>query len=104
MTDTNARDGEGRTQLHRAAEAGDCDKVACLLADKADPELEENNDRFVRPRSFALRRVVWRKYDSVNYHLIFVKLPVLQMDAAPYCLFAGKRESCARVDRRSREP
>ena len=104
MTDINARDEEGQTQLHRAADAGDCDEVTRLLTDKADPELKENTDGFVRPRSFALRRVVWRKYDSVKYHLFSVKLPVLQMDAAPCCLVAGKRERCARVDRCSREP
>ena len=74
MTDINARDEEGQTQLHRAADAGDCDEVTRLLTDKADPELKENTDGFVRPRSFALRRVVWRKYDPVNYHLFFCKI------------------------------
>ena len=57
MTDINARDEEGRTKLYLAAKAGDCDEVARLLTDKADPELKENNG-FVRPRSFALRRIV----------------------------------------------
>ena len=57
MTDINALDDEGQTQLHRAAEAGDVDEVARLLTDKADPELKDD-DGFVRPRSFALRRVV----------------------------------------------
>ena len=82
MTDTNERDEEGQTQLSLAAEAGDVDEVARLLTDKADPELKDD-DGFVRPRSFALRRVVWRKYDSVKYHLFSVKSLVLQIYAAP---------------------
>ena len=53
MTDINARDEEGRTKLYLAAKVGDCDEVTRLLADKADPELTENNDGFVRPRSFS---------------------------------------------------
>ena len=52
MTDINARDEEGRTKLYLAAVVGDCDEVARLLADKADPELKDN-DGFVRPRSFS---------------------------------------------------
>ena len=42
MTDINARDGNGRTNLFRAALAGDVDEVARLLADKAEIDLADN--------------------------------------------------------------
>ena len=101
MTDINALDDEGQTQLHRAADAGDVDKVACLLADKADPELKDNRG-FVRFVCFAARCVAQMRLCFKITRSMY-KSPVRQINAASYCLVERKRESCTRVDRRTRE-
>ena len=102
MTDINARDEEGQTQLHRAADAGDCDEVTRLLTDKADPELKDNRG-FVRPRSFSCGAVCDANTILLTITYFFVKSLVLQIYAASHCLVERKRESCTRVDRRTRE-
>jgi hypothetical protein len=84
----------GETKLFKAAKAGDVNQVARLLADKANPELADN-EGFVRCFVLSFRgwqaRCVQLTVLFEILHFLCILL-MLQTDAASHCLVEGKEK------------